>query len=503
MRSSFLIKPMISHVVMMGDSLSDRGTLDHRYLLGVIPMAWLSGLTTKSPQGRFTNGFAWSDHISAMFINEFIIESTAKNHIPAGHKKYKFDASSLAYSILTQPQSKPHASLKLDTTDIADNVITSRQFQHTVEHSYTLDNDLYVQYRGRDFVRNYDEGGLTSHSYSGKPSSSISRFVSRLILSTLAKKRKALLEYDKQIEITNEQKKLTLVIEWSGANDLIKVNAEPSTTEADMAINDRIKNAEKLIQQGYRHFVLFDLPDLSLTPRFQNMTGIEGERARENAHNVCLYFNEKLKADSAALQAKYQHLSASIEVFDVGNLFTDVYNDTINQTHRYSCRFDKNKLHTPYTQSKDFVDKDGLSPASDYMFWDDMHPSSELHAVLANEFYKSFSRKFLISPPKFENAQTLCDAFINKYHEMYNKDRKGYLGFFRHSHLPNIDFANPDRAITMILNHALEEGGKRTRAALTQMQWIDSKGNINVHIPALHEAKKEFSEMSRRGMALR
>jgi phospholipase/lecithinase/hemolysin len=469
MRSNFSTKPVISHVVMMGDSLSDRGTLNHRYLFGIIPMARLTGLSGKSPRGRFTNGFAWSDHISAMFINEFIIQR----------------------------------ALKLDATDIADNVITNPQFQHITEHSYTLDNDLYVQYRGRDFVRNYDEGGLTSHSYSGKPSKSIKRFVDRLLVSTLTKKRKALLKHDNQIEISREQKKQTLVIEWSGANDLITANAKPSITEADMAINDRIENAEKLIQKGYRHFYLFDLPDLSLIPQFQNMPGITGERARENAKKVSLYFNEKLKTTSAALQKKYQHIGTSIEVFDIGHLFTDIYNDAINQTHRYPCYFDKNKVQSSFTQSKDFIDKNGLSPASGYIFWDNMHPSSDMHALIADEFYKSFSKKFLIAPPKIENAKMLCDAFIKKYHEIYNKDRKGYFGFFRHSNLPDIDFSNPVRAIAMILKHALEENGKRTRKAISQMQWIDSKGNINIQIPALHEAKKELAAISRSAMTLK
>jgi hypothetical protein len=47
----------------------------------------------------------------------------------------------------------------------------------------------------------------------------------------------------------------------------------------------------------------------------------------------------------------------------------------------------------------------------------------------------------------------------------------------------------------MILKHALEENGKCTRAA--RMQWLDSKGNINIHIPALRYAKEELAAISR------
>jgi hypothetical protein len=43
------------------------------------------------------------------------------------------------------------------------------------------------------------------------------------------------------------------------------------------------------------------------------MTGIEGERTQDNASKVSTYFNEQLKITSAALQAKYQHLGASVK----------------------------------------------------------------------------------------------------------------------------------------------------------------------------------------------
>ena len=49
----------ITQLIIMGDSLSDRGTLNQRKLFGLIPMSYLSGLSSKSPRGRFTNGFLW------------------------------------------------------------------------------------------------------------------------------------------------------------------------------------------------------------------------------------------------------------------------------------------------------------------------------------------------------------------------------------------------------------------------------------------------------------
>jgi phospholipase/lecithinase/hemolysin len=509
MRSNFSAKPAISHVVIMGDSLSDRGTLARRRLLGVIPMAWLSGLTGKAPIDRFTNGFAWSDDISSMFVNDFIINHEEKEFSEAhAHKDYKSDPTDLSDAILTEPQSLPHPSkpikekssalLAEESADVGDEVIDDRRFQHTIQNSYTLNNDLYVQYRGRDFVRSYDEGGLTAHDYAGNPSTSIGRFVSRIILSTLEKKRKALIDHDHQLEVSAAQKRQTLIIEWSGANDLITVNAKPSNKEADLAIQARVENVEKLVKHGYQHFILFNLPDLSLTPRFQNMKGKSRTAARQNAQAVCAYFNSKLEAASVALQKKYADKGVSVSIYDVSSLFTAVFKDTINQTHQFPVHFDKSKIRIPLTQAKGFVDKDHLSPATGFMFWDDVHPSAEMHLLLANEFYKNNSQHYLHSAPKAETPEMLCKAFKKKYSEIYRNNLYSTYGFFRSSNLPKIDYANAKEAVAKILKHALEDDGKRTRAAITALQWIDAKGNINIKIPALKAAKEELTAMHSR-----
>lgn len=49
-----------------------------------------------------------------------------------------------------------------------------------LRYDYNLDNDLYVTFEGRDFIRSYDEGGLSAYDYAWKPSSSITRFLAVL-----------------------------------------------------------------------------------------------------------------------------------------------------------------------------------------------------------------------------------------------------------------------------------------------------------------------------------
>lgn len=449
----------ISHIVILGDSLTDRGTMDHRYLFDLIPMSILSGLAGSSAFGRFTNGFTWSDDLSAMLADEFIIS----------HLKNKYG---------------------LDAADIADAVISgdirAKEFLST---AYNLDNDSFVQFEGRDFVRSYAEGGLSAYSYKGWPSSSISRYFSRLILSTLEDKREALLAYDKAHELSNKHKSESLIIEWSGANDLITVNKRPSKIEVERAINARILNAEILIKNGYHHFILFNLPDLSLTPRFQNMTGVEGENERENARECCAYFNAELQKAVQKLKETYPH--SSIDVFDINSIFTEVYN---NPEH---YGFEPDKLKQPYTTSADFkIEENGTSPAPGYMFWDNLHPIGRMHAELAEQGYRKFRLKYNFIEPDVDSVQmreiniseeALRASFITKYGERL---REGRSGFFDSHRRERFDYKSA--SLEDILRQASEKDGSLTREVITDLQWFDKEGNLNLNVPALKKAMRNF-----------
>jgi len=162
--------------------------------------------------------------------------------------------------------------------------------------------------------------------------------------------RKKIVDYDKANQVSYQQKAETLVVEWSGANDLVTVNAEPSREEVDKAIAARVDNVKKLIAAGYRNFVLFELPNLSLTPRFQAKTRQE----REEAEQCTLYFNTKLQQVCAQLHSDYPH--CSIGVFNVNTMFEKVYRNP------GQFLFDQDKLTVGYTQSPDFDNPaDGIS----------------------------------------------------------------------------------------------------------------------------------------------
>lgn len=385
-------RPTISYIIMLGDSLSDRGAMAQRYLLGFIPMRWVSGLAGVSPEGRFTNGLAWSDHIAAALANIFTIKRLAANN-------------------------------RLDFTDIADAILAKDKRMAMLKDAYDLDHELSVEYKGKEFIRSYNEGGLTAYNYKWHPTTSFKRFFSRLILPTLQSKREELVDYDIKHQITMERKLKTLIIEWSGANDLITVNEKPTKSEVDKAIKERMNNAKKLIEMGYRNFILINLPDLSLTPRYQ----LRSEKERRHAHKWSMYFNEQFEL--ACEKLTKDHPNCFIELFDINKEFSYMH------AHPEEYDLDKDKLIKPFLDSPDFqMLPNNTSPSDGYMFWDDVHPTADVHAIFAAKCCANYRIKFYFEEPQQAETDTnenrvkrmVGELFVNDALVKYKNDR-----FFR------------------------------------------------------------------------
>lgn len=473
------MKPtIVSGLVLQGDSLSDRGTMAQRPI-----MDRLSGLSAKSPEGRFTNGFTWSDDICAAHANEFSIKQLERARA-ASHQNETQNETLEALDL--PPDHQQHRRPALDDTDIADAVIDGEEeVTNVVRHSYTLDNNLRIDYEGVPFARSYAEGGLTAHNWGWEFISSVSLFFSRLVLSTLSKKRKELLADDRANEITPEQKAETLIIEWSGANDLITVNKHPTFVEVDKAVQARIENVRELMKSGYKHFVLFNLPDLGLTPRYKNT---EGEA---NARACSQYFNTQLEEACKALAVEYNadnNPHFSIEVFDVSTIFSRIYHDPT------AYGFEPEKRSKAYTSSDEFIrTKDHTSPAPGFMFWDDVHPTARMHYNLANELYKKLSTEYNIVQPRVGardkirldlNESALVGEFRRDYRKKLSEDKSHYFGFFSRS---NMAYRSVDNLET-ILEHALYNGGHRSLKVIQELGWLDDRKNLIPDCPALERA---------------
>lgn len=474
----------VKYIIMMGDSLSDRGTLNKALLFGCIPMASLSGLEGRSPDGRFTNGLVWGDHVSAVIASDFTIHRLQQRKRLHPHNKERKQQT--RDDIRIKGFKEGRQNIYIDDTTISDAVIDGEPYVlKAIRDSYTLDDDQFVNYHGKVWLRSYCEGGLTAHDYSWNLSTSIVRFFTRLIVSTIKEMREQLLSYDKKNNISHQKKAETLIIEWAGANDLVTVNAKPSLAAVDKALTARMDNVKKLIAAGYRNFVLLNLPNLALTPRFQALSKNE----QENAQHCVAYFNSQLLKLCADLNKDYPH--CSIDAFDINTMFEHIYNNP----KQYG--FDEDKVTQSYTLSEEFeAPQNGMSPSSGYMFYDDLHPSADMHALLAAYFYHELAPRYQLLEPDRPRINRQCnlseDTLLGVFRKHYEVRLAADKNSFFRSSRSNLDYKHA--GLHKILYHALHEKGERTFNVLKNMGWFNAEGKLILEEPVLQQAMRAMPE---------
>lgn len=383
-----------------------------------------------------------------------------------------------------------NSALRESSDDISDQIITDPRYSKYIQEYYSLDDGRTAQYNGQNFFANYSQGGATSYDYNWKglflsllaPFTSIKLFFTRLIISNLSKQvDQFLTDIEKQEDYEDKEK--TLITVFSGANDLITVNSEPTKEAANLAVQSNIDNIEKLMQQGFKNIVLCNLPDLSLTPRFQ------GTPKENQAREITKYFNTQLEEKYKKLKEKYP--SSSIDLFNINSVFTKIYTDVRdNPQSEYAKYFDRNKLKEAYKNSADYtMTPERTSPGSKHMFWDDVHPTTTMHALLMSEFYKSNDAlgKYQISAPAEQSPEHLCKKFRQKYHE---KLEDSWFGFLSSNKKLSINYKEPAKALNTILRFALDKNNKKAdyiRKAMIDLGWWRNN-EPNMRIPALADA---------------
>lgn len=162
----------------------------------------------------------------------------------------------------------------------------------------------------------------------------------------------------------------TLFTMWIGGNDLLEYSRAQTVTP-DVFINQTtdviIQGMEKIHEKGGRNFLVMNLPDVGATPAFVN-TAVQGV-----ATLLSSMFNQVLwsKIDEFAAA----HPDSSIIKFDVFTYLNSMISSGYfqNTTETYVI-YDANGNRT-FTYNE---------PASDYLFWDKIHPTTRAHQILAN-----------------------------------------------------------------------------------------------------------------------
>jgi phospholipase/lecithinase/hemolysin len=154
--------------------------------------------------------------------------------------------------------------------------------------------------------------------------------------------------------------KKTLFVVWGGANDLIY--ATSANDIIDAGINQTL-NIQRLIAAGATQFIVPNLPPLRLIPR------LNGNVAASAAATVAsTYYNMVLSNGIQALRDSYAGKHLQIVQLHIFGLF--------NQIVASPSDFSLANV-TASSQGVPSVDPDA------YLFWDDLHPTTHGHNVVA------------------------------------------------------------------------------------------------------------------------
>ncbi|MGD9216577.1 MAG: SGNH/GDSL hydrolase family protein [Desulfobacteraceae bacterium] len=182
----------------------------------------------------------------------------------------------------------------------------------------------------------------------------------------------------------------TLFAIWIGANDFLNGSVDYATSAAN------IRTAlESLATFGAEHILILNLPDLGSTPRYLGTADEDGATALSQG------FNEALAAVIDAFQGTYQE--TVVYEFDVYTFLQATADDP------GSYGFTNAKQVCPsYATAGNFDNSAG------YVFWDDIHPTTEAHDVIADQILSIVTEEDDIQSNVTEDDATASDScFIN------------------------------------------------------------------------------------------
>jgi phospholipase/lecithinase/hemolysin len=161
----------------------------------------------------------------------------------------------------------------------------------------------------------------------------------------------------------------TLFVIWGGADDLL--NATSVNDVVDAAVRETF-NIQRLIQAGATQILAPNLPPLGLVPRFNG-----SPETRVTASAASALFDSYLALGVTLLKDLYARRHVTIYQLDVFNLMRSI----VASPASYSLT-----NVTDPAQFNIYVDPDT------YLFWDDLHPTTRGHNILADAAAKLLSQ---------------------------------------------------------------------------------------------------------------
>jgi phospholipase/lecithinase/hemolysin len=154
--------------------------------------------------------------------------------------------------------------------------------------------------------------------------------------------------------------KRTLFVVWGGANDILSANSLDDVIKASI---EETKDIQRLIDAGATQFIVANQPPMGLVPRLSGSptTSIP-------ATTASIVYNEFLEAGLTVLKNFNFRKRVRFHQLDVFSLFSKI----LASPSTYSLANVTDSSQGIYT-----IDPDT------YLFWDDLHPTTKGHEILA------------------------------------------------------------------------------------------------------------------------
>lgn len=219
-------------------------------------------------------------------------------------------------------------------------------------------------------------------------------------------------QIDDYINGTNTFSATSIVTLWAGANDALDA-MEKGTSVTDKAeiVKGKLSEAlERLYENGARHFLLPDMPDFSKVPRFINS-------GSPFSHQAAEAFNNAIAESISAFKSK--HPDANVYAPDMTTLL-----DTVG---RHADLFGyQNTTEACVKVAACKSAAKGSAIQNEFMFWDEIHPTTRTHNYIANyirEYWQNpdLAGFYVVSP------QEQYETERNYFFPITDKKVAGYL----------------------------------------------------------------------------
>jgi phospholipase/lecithinase/hemolysin len=186
---------------------------------------------------------------------------------------------------------------------------------------------------------------------------------------------------------------------WAGGNDLIntmdqivlaKLGAATLKMSEQTAIANIVKDIQRLYDLGARCILWPDLPPLELLPRYKNLV---------------LPLHDVLASASAAFKTDEEAAIKTLTAKDAGLMLTELdvhglFNTALGDPKKYGFT----NINTP---------AQGLNVNPDqYVFWDDIHPTTKTHQLIAGAGYDALVAAGCFKPAPEPSSMALAFAAI-------------------------------------------------------------------------------------------